>query len=277
MTLTIDEPKIARLTLALDAYRNALIGAGKDVSEILKQEHRLLCRKIVNFTPPLPQSSAKVSGELAVKKDLYSLISEAPEPMLRRLEMQSGTMDIDAWDTVGGRRRHLVWKNIVTNPSELEALHGTFKNSRGRVPREKNSEKDVWRSRIVVPVGMRDPYVRKIQSRVGYWKAKWAYGAAQLGDTKYPAWITRHFAYVKKDSFITDNSAAEQRPSIEFGGRGPNFRRDMGRVNDAIQSRVKSIISKVKLVLSDYAADTVAGILAKPTAKRHETAVEEVD
>jgi len=190
-TVTIDASGFNRVMLGL---YDAMLGQGKDIANLLKDQHRLLTKTIVNFTPPLPARGAQQTGKDAVKRDLYALISEAAPPLLDRVGSKYGLHDIDAWRTSKTKgRQHLLWENIDPTGANLPALHNQFRNPRtGRpypVPRPAENE---WRSRIVVPIGTREGYVAQIQAHVGRWKARWAFAAAQLG-AKFPSWISRHF------------------------------------------------------------------------------------
>src|SRR6266496_2484547 len=102
------EVDTSRLNMVLHDLRAALIGQGKDVSKILVDEQRMLTRTIVNFTPPIPSKQAKQRGELAVQKDLHSLISEADPRLINRIESKYGLKNIDTWRTVSGSRQHVI-------------------------------------------------------------------------------------------------------------------------------------------------------------------------
>ena len=131
-----------------------------------------------------------------------------------------------------------------------------------------------WRARIVVEKGIRQPYVDKIKSHVGRWKAKWAYAAAQLGDSKYPQWIARHFGYVSSNTVFQADLASET-PFIVFGGRGPNFAQDKSKINGAVKFRVQTILKRIKLVVSGYAKNVADGIRIQTQAHKHKPEAEE--
>lgn len=256
-----------KLAEAIGSLRKALMDEGKDCANLLRDEHRRLARQIVNFTPPFGKGGARQVGELAVKKDLYSLISEANYDFLDKVSSEHGIQNVDA--LVPGARgtlKHLMWDHVVTNEAMLEMYHQQYRNARGRVPRGRNFNPQVWSSRIVVPKGMRDPYVAKIQARVGIWKAKWAKGAVDLGD-KFPSWITRHFAYIGKDSFLSFDFTNPDAQFVMFGGRGPDFRRDVQKITAALKSRTSAIARRVKLIVSGYSKDLSQKMKARSHAK----------
>jgi hypothetical protein len=265
-----------KLNEVLHDLREALIGQGKDVSTILQDEHRRLTRTIVNFTPPIPSKGAQTIGEKAVRNDLKALISEAGPGLIDSIGAQYGLKDIDAWRTQkGGKTMRLLWDNLALNPAMLPELHNQYRNHLGRIPKMPNLGSGVWSSRIVVEKGRRDTYIAQVQSHVGRWKAKWAYGAAQLGD-RYPAWITRHFGHIASKATFRPELTGDK-PTITFGGSGPNFAQDKGKIQGAIKFRVKAITNRIKIVASGYAKEVAQGVRITTQAHKHNQPVEEIN
>ncbi len=261
-----------RFNTVMESLHDALIGQGKDVSTLLRDEHKRLTRTIVNFTAPTPASGAKQTGELAVKKDLYSLISEAGPDLIDRVGSKYGLNNISAWSG----NTHLIWDHLDPNGTQLAELHNEYRQrSSGRPYRFRKIREGEWRSRIVVEKGRREPYVKLVQSHVGRWKAKWAYGATQLGD-RYPSWITRHFGYVANKSVIQFDLSSDNQ-FITFGGRGPNFRRDLFKIKGAMTFRARVIERRIKLIVSGYAKDVAQGIRIQTKAHKHSESTEAVD
>ncbi len=265
----------SRLNAVLVDLREALIGQGQDISTILVDEQRLLTRTIVNFTPPIPAKQARQRGELAVQKDLYSLINEADARTIDRIGSKYGLKDIDTWRTTPGGRQHIIWENLNPNGSNLADLHNSYRYpGTGRPKRMKGLSPTEWHARIVVEKGVRQSYVDKVKSHVGRWKAKWAYAAAQLGDNKYPQWITRHFGYVASHSFFQADLASET-PFILFGGRGPNFSQDKAKIQGAVAFRVRTILKRIQIVVSRYAKNVADGVRIQTQAHKHKPEAEE--
>lgn len=267
-SVTIDD---TRLNAAMDGLYNALVGDGKDVTNLLVSEHRKLARTIANFTPPSPPvSGSRQRGEEAVKADLYSLISEATPELLDKVSASYGVKDISGTyvTTKDIGRTELVWDNIVRDVSQLPEIHNTYRDTKGRVPRRK-SVQGQWRARVIVPIGMREEYVRQVQAHVGRWKAKWAVSAFLLGDTKWPKWISQHFDYVKSHVTFEPHLGGDTSQWITFGGRGPNFRANVHHIQGAVKLRVRAIRDRIKIIISGYAKDVAQGVRARTRA--HET------
>jgi len=257
----------SRLSTVLFGLETALLGQGKDVSTILVDEQRMLTRTIVNFTPPIPVKQARQRGERAVQADLNSLISEAPPGMVDRIGSKYGLKDIDTYRTTPGGRQHILWENLNPSGSNLEELHNSYRRpGTGRPQRLKGTSLNEWRARIVVDKGVRQPYIDKVKSHVGRWKAKWAYAAAQLGD-KYPQWIARHFGYVSSNTvYQADLSSAN--PFILFGGSGSNFAQNKSKVQGAVNFRVQTILKRIKIVVSGYAKNVAQGVRIETQAHK---------
>ena len=128
----------------------------------------------------------------------------------------------------------------------------------------------------MVEKGQRDIYIKQVQAHVGRWKAKWAYGAAQLGD-RYPAWISRHFGELGNKARFQANLTGDK-PFIVFGGSGPNFAKDRDRIKSAIAFRIKAITRRIKIVASGYAKEVAQGVRIKAQAhKQNNEPVEEIN
>lgn len=256
----------SKLNVVLNDLREAMIGNGEDVSKLLQQEHKLLTRTIVNFTPPLPATGAKQIGEKAVKRDLHSLISEAPADLIDEIGSEHGLTNIDTYRTLKVKNVHLLWDRIVPNPQMLPEIHNRYRNKRGRIPIVPGFGGGVWRSRVVVEKGQREPYVKQVQSHVGRWKAKWAFAAAQLGD-KYPSWIARHFGDIASKARF-QHQLKGVTPFILFGGSGPNFAQNKSKINAAVKFRVMVLKRRIKLVISNYAKQIANNIRVSSQAHK---------
>lgn len=267
ISVTIDS---SQLNHQMDNLYNAMFATNfGDISNLLRDETKYLIRTIVNFTPPLRKEGGKENSKIVIRDDLYSLISEAPQDMIDRFSATYGTANIDAYHTKkDGRKERVKWDLIVQNVGNLPELHDTYRGARGRPKRMKKSQTQ-WISRLVVPVGARDPYVEQVQKKIGRWKAKWALtGKEKCGDDKYPKWITQHFESVRGKSFSFSEFDIEN-PQITFGGSGPNFRDNIDRIRDAMKLRTRVIGDRIKLMWSGYAADMAKSI--RIAANAHKT------
>ncbi len=265
-----------RMDAALDGMRAALIGAGKDVQMLLISEHKRLTAMIVNFVaPPKVAGNPQEVGELAVKKDLYSLISEADEHTLLNIESKYGTKDIQTYLTgADGDKIEVNWENIAAG-QQIADLHNAYRNNKGRVPRIRTA-KGKWSARVVVLKGARDEYVAAVQQRVGRMKAKVAYAASLLG-ARFPAYIARHFSNIQSEAVAEFNlsSSTPGTDSITFGGRGRGFGQTREAFNAASRIRSKMMARRVQYLAKGYADDIKAGQIPRQHAAETDNEVVE--
>ncbi len=270
ITVDVDTTKLN------EALATLSVVLGKDMVTILKEEHLRLTKTIINFTPPTPKTGAKQIGEFAIKKDLYSLISEASPELIDRVGSKHGLRNIDDWGTAAnGDRYRILWENLDPTGTRLADLHNQYRNPRTGRPRRRKSVDGEWRARIVVEKGQREPYIKLVQANVGRWKAKWAYGAAQLGG-RFPAWITRHFGYVANRSLFRFDLSSEN-PYIAFGGSGSNFRKNIAAIKGAITFRKDAIMRRAGLAIRNYSKDWASGMKAQTAAHKSRAESEEED
>lgn len=262
MTLSVNYD---RFNAQLDAIKDAMTGAGMDASHVLERETVRLSRLIVNMVSPPERMGGQLAGEEAIRKDLYSLISEADSTTLAPIVDKYGTKDVNtAISTKTGDIVNLQWENIAIGSGELSALHQDYRDKRGRVPHRKESQPGFWKSRVIVVRGLRDEYIAAVQQRVGRMKAKWAYCAAQLGQ-KFPPYVTRHLSAVANSS-MSRIQLTSKNPSVTFGGMGEGFGRTVEARDKALGIRAGQMENNLKAIMSGYNKDVLAGIRVRPHA-----------
>ena len=248
---------------ALGALHDAMLGKGMDATNIVRDESRMLSKTIAAFTPPLGAGggkgmtqAAKRAGEEAISRELENLISEAKPDFFGSLEAQFGSGPVDTYRQAKGSalKLHLLFDHLATQQAEIEQLHRTYLDRRGKIPLRKEQE-GTWKARILVPSGERAPLITKLQSRVGWWKASWAYHANNLGAKITARWVTRHFSGVRANSAaVSDISGLQDpvKPHVIFGSRAKGNSRVATQVQNAVRFRANVIRRRVKLILSDY-------------------------
>jgi hypothetical protein len=262
----------APFTAQLDALYNAFVAKGResDAQNVLQDQTRLLVRKIAALTPPPGLNSAALKmGENAIKNDLEGLIAEANPELFDSIKAEYGTKNVDApFTNKKGEEKRLIWENLTDDVGQLPELHNRYRRKWGRARKARQAQGQ-WRAFVVVPHGgTREAYIKQVQKNVGRWKAKWALVGKKLGDERWPAWIKRHFEYAEKYVTFTADLDNRENPSITFGGRGPDFRREEVRIRDAFRSRIKIISKHIRHILNDYADVQTKGQKIAQRAKR---------
>src|SRR5438552_12436666 len=117
-----------RLTEAISSLREAMIGAGQDCANILRDEHKMLTRTIVNFTPPTPAANAKWLGEMAVARDISKFVSEAEPELIDKIGSKYGIENINTYVTKSdGTRLPIVWDHLDPTGARLNEYHQLYR------------------------------------------------------------------------------------------------------------------------------------------------------
>ena len=249
-----------RLFLMMDAHKRALVSVGGDASHIVETNTKLLARTIANFMPPIRETgnkgSPRLNGEAAIQRQLTSLFQESTDKTINDVGSIHGVHNVNAWITTkDGAKLNLQWDNIDPNGDRMADYHNKYRNKRGTVyvTRQDAVKNGVWKARVIVPVGMRKPYIKLIQERVGRGKCSISIVGQRLGD-KYPSWITRHNSYIISSGrgIVQINLSNPAAPSILFGTRAPGCSVVIDKVKAAVKFRVKAIARGTKLILENY-------------------------
>lgn len=261
LSMTIDT---SRLDQALGSLHDAAVGKGQDLKKLLIGQQKLLAQSIVKLTAP----KDKKQGEMAIERDLHKIITEVDSKLFNEIGSEYGTKNIDAYRIIKKEKINLRWDNLVVNAADLPALHMQYRDSRGRPTNVPRSGRRTWGAAIVVERGVQAAYIRKVQERVGRWKAKWAYAAHKMG-ASFPGWISRHFESVASKSHAMWDLDNPNGPSVVFGGIGPNFGKDIGLIRAAVKIRARAVARLTKLILSDYSKDLAKGMRAQSHARKY--------
>ncbi len=253
-----------------------------DMREIVFGEGGRTITAIVKRTPPLgvggKNAGAKQAGEAAIQKELGSLFSGAEPKLIREVSAKHGWQDIDGYIELENKTPlQVIWDHLSVDGSDMEALHKQYRNNRGKV-RVTKSGRGRWRARVVVPTARKNEYIRRVQKRVGRWRASLAKGLPALGKS-VPSWISRHFASVQGIAILdTSRLNSPLFPSIVFGSRAPGcgdpgFRQ---RCHGVIVDRIKAVRRRIKLVQSGYSKDVAQNMRPRKHAKETDTEPQEV-
>lgn len=257
--VTIKEIDTKLLSDKLNSLSDALFGAGKDASNVVRDEGRRLTRTIVNFIPPIKSQygPAKKSGEMAIERELKSLFSEAQPELIQKVTKEHGASNVHSFITKkDGTKQEILWDNVI-NPDQMREFHHKNRDNRGKVPL-KRSGFPVWTARVIVPQGSLVPYIKVVQKNVGKGKASMAKAGIDMGD-KYPAWIADKTG--NNQAAISDISrlADPSRPSVTFGSRAPGINRLGPRIQAAVKMRARAVGRRINLLINGYKGDFEKG------------------
>ena len=257
------EIDVSRAQDSMDALYAAMLGAGQDASNLVKDETRRLAKTIVSFTPPIKGTAGtpRSQGEHAIEREFNSLFSEATPRLIDEVGSKYGLHNIrTAYLTEqGGQRLNLQWDHLDPTGDRMDQYHKMYQRD-GKVPLVRRQSKTVWASRVVVPLGSRGPFIKKFQAHVGRWKATFALVGSRLGDT-FPAWISRHFGSLGETGIADLSGLSDaEKPSITFGSRSPGNNKIRSSIQAALNTRARAMVSRARLIVSGYAKDVAQGM-----------------
>lgn len=171
----------------------------RTVPQLLRDQGRLLGVDLAYNTHPIGKGvEAKRQGEMAVTRDImraYITEKEVFEVVKNHTEigpakafykmMKAGNYNgaSEILDRLG-----IKIQADSVGPWDGGETHRKLRNAKGAVPKRKSKF-----GRMIPNTQEMAPYIREIKKRVGYSKAGYAAGAAQLGTLRsFPGWVKRH-------------------------------------------------------------------------------------
>lgn len=189
MKLKVDQRRVDRdVRDTSRALRRFAEVSGRGIEKETKNSARRLAVNLAFRTQPFgDRQSAKQSGDMAVRRDIYRVFT-TPGEMYEEISERAGKnaakgfYKIALQGRVGPVRKFLgslgMSVNVRSTPDK--SLHRARRDRRGRVA-------DTGPDQLVLGGKNRDAlerYVRRVQKRVGWAAAGWAAAAAKIGSTR---------------------------------------------------------------------------------------------
>ena len=129
----------------------------------------------------------------------------------------------------------------------------------------------MYLNRILVTRERYAALVDRLGKRLGRLQATFAYAAAQLGFTKVPAWISKHFASVKADGAAVFRFRMEGQgvSAIEFGSRARGVTSNahiVEKIHKSVERRKAIALDKIRKILSGYKYNWETGAVFRTNA-----------
>jgi hypothetical protein len=268
--LTMFNARIAEL-------QEALVGAGEDgdLSTSIKGEGRLLAWEISTELGPRKKENGEHKVYLDAKKTFF------PEPTKTFPENKRNGKGGDSglsWlyagpDFIVG----VPQENFQMGISE-SAMRDQHKSLAEKVSGKawskigKRGKQSVMKlNRIIVKREAFNRFIKSKQTRVGRMRATFAYAAYMLGQTRIPAWVSRHFDKVSADGrAIYDQSKLNDKvsPSLTFGSGAPGIENFEPMIESAVETRLHKLTAKIQDIIHGYSKDWMAGRKITKKAKR---------
>lgn len=266
MTATIDQ---RGLDFMISGIRNALIATGGDISELTKDESRLLAMQLMNLSKPKDRkkTAEKIGQSVSAK---FLGLSET-----KYASQKSGGMWWRHWDEdylygVAPDRdmRHASVGDLA------DIYFGSKANRDGAKvlpfvhPRKKQMVK-LYQKIVTGPAAVKR-LTAYAQKAIGKLAGSWFATAKKIDPSSTaPQWISRHEQTRKSITDLT-GLANPEHPSVTFGSKagGAATKKGLSLLQVAMNIREKKLTYRLQLILSGYAQDVRNNIAVNRKAKK---------
>lgn len=260
----------------VEALQNSLIGTGQegDLFAVVKSEVRQLSMEISREIGP----ETKEKGAKKIEKDVKKVFGAGPETSFEQTKRKPMTLETGiTWLYAGpsflvGVRDEDLQPQMPADAMrrELQTQRAAgFPRGKARTLLGKRGKQNVLRwNRTITTRERFAGLITSVSGRVGRLRAKFAYAAHKLGQTRIPAWISAHFPAVEGDaSAIYRFVGSGPSVAIEFGARAPGVASNpeiQKKIHHAIENRKHKLLEKTKKVLQGYTYDWNTGAVFRP-------------
>lgn len=200
----------------------------KEISDVLRQQARLLCVKLANLTLPIGLSAdTNAKARKKVESDIRYMAQDL-EYLMQRINFEASEwgQNLKAALESGDREKieailkDTQWDGMQVESRVNKALHQAARGGKGRV----RSGLLYSEKQLITGRGAVSRYVNQVVRKVGIAKGGWAGAAVGLGGTRgIPGWVTRH----KKWGSSQDMSKQANNPYVMLAN-------NVRYINDAI-------------------------------------------
>ncbi len=247
------------------ALQHAMVDAGmqSDMPHLVADEARFLANKCVSICGPKSKGklAKKIKGEVA---SLFSPVEDIPGTPIAH---GSGSIE---WMNAGHNFIFgLPESHDMRGVGDLYPSYQEFKRQGGKrflKLRNRGKQSVILIQRLVARKGAVNVLKSRLVGHIGRLKASFGESALKLGQSDLPEWISRHFPTPKS---ITIKNLESSTPSVTIGSRAPGCEANSELMRRALKSRLNSIKARTRLIISNYARQTAAGI--RPSFSAGET------
>jgi len=269
ITATIDQ---RGLDFMLNGVKNALVGTGGDVSELCKDESRLLALGIMKVAQPKDRKKTSQRIESSIRSKFDSLYESF---------MPKGKTDENGIEWYRSDHNFLygVGEDKVENSVDrLTEIYYQAKNINGKTrlvydfnPARPSGQRKAVLQKVTAKKSVINKVVAQAKLAIGKLPASWYATAKQIDNAaSAPQWISRHIKGNTTTKSITDLSGLRNldHPSAAFGSKAKGVGKFSRAVQFAVNLREKKLAWRLKLILSGYAQDVKNGIAAQRRAHK---------
>lgn len=273
ITTTIDT---AELDFMLNGVKNSLIGSGGDISELTKDESRLLALQLtkLNYPRSRPALADKIAKNVSSRFALLDIDNSKSEHGLgignngegntswyaadRNFLYGSDSEAKDYRKASGDQVRDAFYSSKVSN-GKARLVYGFTKSHR-------QHQRVAILRRIMVSKASLNRGIKAVQLSIGKLAASWFATAKTIdSSSNAPEWVARHLTRgTHTTKSITDLSALHKydHPSVTFGSTAvaAGSKKGIAQIKFALKVREKKLAARLNLILSGYSNDVAQGI-----------------
>lgn len=267
--VTVQSIDISGLQFLIGGLQNALIGDGADVSNITRDEARLLAIEIAGRVGPRDRAKKvrSIPGEI---KTVF-----VPAPADKKYSSAFGRGDKMVWLNAGPDfLTGIDNENYRPDMNDIVWMERTFVKLKGKMGNKykvvgEHGKQHVQKiNRIMVKRGVFAKFVLFMISHLGRMKASWYATAKKLDPALVaPGWIARHIPNNPKAVTQLEGLSNHESPSVTFGSSALGIATQTKNVGAAVRIRKAKVAARLNLVLSGYAQDVKRGMKPRRHAK----------
>lgn len=276
VTATIDT---RGLEFMINGLKNALIGTGGDISNLAKDESRLLSMQLMKLSQP--QSRPALEGKIEKNvRDRFILLDMDLSKSEHGLGVSGGTNWYAAdknflygSDSKAKDMRRSAGDQIADAFYSSKVGGGKARLVYGFKHPHRHQRVAILR-RIITSKASLNRGIKVVKESIGKLAASWFATAKTIDSgSNAPQWISKHLTRGSQSSkSITDLTGLSliESPSVTFGSKAHavSSKKGMALVRFALQVRQKKVAARLELILSGYSKDVAAGIKVRRHYKK---------
>ena len=261
----------------IDGVKDALIGTGGDITNLAKDESRLLAMQLMKLSQPRSRSELKKKIAENVSRRFVLLDQDHSDFLSdqRYRHVSDGGIE---WYRASSKflfgvddakdMRHASGDEVsdVFYSSKIMAGRNTTQAriiSDFKTPRKQ--QRVAILQQVVTSKSSLNRGIRAVSNSIGKLAASWFATAKTIdGSSKAPEWISKHIKGTKTTKSVTELGGLNniENPSVTFGSHAHAVatKRGIKMVEFALKVRTTKLAQRLKLILSGYSEDVRHGI-----------------
>lgn len=221
----------------------------KEISDVLRQQARLLCVKLANLTLPIGLGGdTHAKAKKKIESDVRYMAQDL-EYLIQRIDLESSEWGRSLKDALerGDRAaleailKNSQWEGMRVESRVNKSLHQSVRGPKGRV----RSGLLYSEKQLITGRGAVSRYVNQVVRKIGIAKGGWAGAAMNLGGARgIPGWVTRH----RKFGSSQDMSKLPNNPHVVLANNVRYIKDAISRggMEEAIRRQIRDFDAHLK-------------------------------